>query len=250
MSQVEITFELSEFIAARIADDSRKDSGFAAVGALPLYIDIGGMIGIRPDGTLVEWSHDGEDRDVRPVEDRVWVLIALIAAARRYPEFQDVLPVRGTGAIDCDCRRIPSCVSGLISCARCGGMGRLSPGDLTARLPGRTGRPARLRSSGWCSWSWPSSASSAPSWSSAAPRGVDRERPGADRRRDRVAGPGVPGYQPAAARGPQDRPGPDLRHRRPRGRRPAAHEHDARQRTDPAGPRAAEAGAGLNLTLR
>ena len=139
MSQVEITFELSEFIAARIADDSRKDSGLAAVGALPLYIDIGGVIGIRPDGTLVEWSHDGEGRDVRPVEDRIWVLIALIAAARRYPEFQDVLPVRGTGAIDCDCRRIPSCVSGLIACARCGGMGRLSPE--TSRLPVRPDRP-------------------------------------------------------------------------------------------------------------
>jgi hypothetical protein len=133
MSQVEITFELSDFIAARVSDDSRKDPGFAAVGALPLYIDNGGIIGIRPDGTLVEWSQDGEGRDVRPVEDRAWVLIALVAAARRYPEFENVMPVRGTGAIDCECRRIPTCVSGLISCTRCGRMGRLSSGDSPPR---------------------------------------------------------------------------------------------------------------------
>jgi len=129
MSQVEITFEMSEIIADRIAAFPRDAFVVPEFGALPLFADMGGVIGIRPDGTLVEWSHDGGGRDARPVEDRTGVLIALVAAARRYPEFQKLLPVRGPGAIDCDCRRIPQCVSGLISCGRCGGMGWLAAGD-------------------------------------------------------------------------------------------------------------------------
>jgi hypothetical protein len=129
MSQVEITFEMSEIIADRIAAFPRDAFVVPECGALPLYSDMGGVIGIRPDGTLVEWSHDGGGRDARPVEDRIWVLIALVAAARRYPEFQKLLPVRGPGAIDCVCRRTPACVSGLIYCGRCGGMGWLAAGD-------------------------------------------------------------------------------------------------------------------------
>jgi hypothetical protein len=129
MSQVEITFEMSEIIADRIAAFPRDAFVVPECGALPLYADMRGVIGIRPDGTLVEWSHDGGGRDARPVEDRIWVLIALVAAARRYPEFQKLLPVRGPGAIDCDCRRTPTCISGLIYCSRCGGMGWLAAGN-------------------------------------------------------------------------------------------------------------------------
>src|SRR5262249_60325042 len=126
--------------AARTAPSPRDALVGPECGALPLYADMGGVIGIRPDGTLVEWSHDGGGRDARPVEDRIGVLIALVAAARRYPEFQKLLPVRGPGAIDCDCRRIPQCVSGLISCGQCGGMGWLAGGGPPAL--GRAG-PAR-----------------------------------------------------------------------------------------------------------
>jgi hypothetical protein len=129
MSQVEITFEISEIIAARIAEFPRNAFAVPECGALPLYADLGGVVGIRPDGTLVAWSHDGGGRDARPVEDRIWVLIALVAAARRYPEFQKLLPGRGPGVIDCDCRRIPASVSGLIYCGRCGGMGWLAARD-------------------------------------------------------------------------------------------------------------------------
>src|SRR5262249_30709154 len=69
--------------------------------------------------------------------------------------------------------------------------------------------------------------------------------PDPDRPRDAVAGARLPGDRLTPAQETQDRPGPDLRRRRPRGRHPAAHEPDARERTDPEGPRASEAGAGL-----
>jgi hypothetical protein len=140
MSRLALTFEMAEIIAARIADYSRKDSELAAAGALLLYADVGGIIGIRPDGTLVEWSHDGAGRDVRPVEDRIWALIALVAGAKRYPELRPLLTVRRPGAVDCACRTTPQCVSGLFYCDQCGGMGWLA-----ARDPRPVVRPDRPR---------------------------------------------------------------------------------------------------------
>jgi hypothetical protein len=137
MSQVEITFEVSRIILDRIAALPRQAFAVPEAGALPLYVDIWGAIGIRPDGTLVEWSRDGAGRDVRPLEDRLWVMIALAAAARQYPELQELLPNRGCGAVDCECRRIPRSISGLICCDRCGRTGWLSAGDARSfvRLP-------------------------------------------------------------------------------------------------------------------
>lgn len=133
MPQVDITFEMSDIIAARIADFPRGGFAVPEGGALPLLADSGGVIGIRPDGTLVEWDRDGGGRDVRPVEDPLWVLIALAVAARRDPAFRNLLPTRPPAAIDCDCRTIPACISGLVFCGRCGGMGWLSAGDLRPR---------------------------------------------------------------------------------------------------------------------
>lgn len=141
MSQLEITFEISEFIADRIAAFPRNRFALPECGALPLYADLDGVVGIRPDGAIVEWSLDGRGRDVRPVEDRIRILIALAAAARPYPELQKLLPVHGPGSMPCECRRIPAFVSGLVDCDRCGRMGWLSEGD--GRPIVRTRRPRR-----------------------------------------------------------------------------------------------------------
>ena len=144
MSKLDITFEISEIIAARVAAFPRDALIAPEGGALPLLADMTGVIGIRPDGTLVEWSHDGGGRDVLPVEDRTWTMIALFAAARRYPEFEALLPAHRPGAVACACRRIPSHVSGLIHCVHCGAMGQLSTGD--ARPLGWSDRPRRSSS--------------------------------------------------------------------------------------------------------
>lgn len=130
MSRLGITFEMAMWIADRIRRLSPHDPAVAAAGALPLYADIGGIIAIRPDGTFVEWSHDSDGRGAHPVEDPTWVLLALVAGARRYPEFRPLLPSRGPGAVACDCWEIPGCVSGVFSCGRCGGLGWLADGDL------------------------------------------------------------------------------------------------------------------------
>jgi hypothetical protein len=129
MSRVAITAEMAELIAAAIADFPVDQADDFESGALPLYADIRGVIGIRPDGTLLEWSHDGGGRDIRPVEDRHWVLIAVVAGARRYPKLRGLLSARGPDAVECQCRKIPSCISGLIWCGKCGGLGWVAEGD-------------------------------------------------------------------------------------------------------------------------
>jgi hypothetical protein len=141
MKRLPITSKMAKMITARIASLPRDAPEVDGAWALPLYSDIGGVIGIRPDGTLVEWTRDGGGRDVRPVDDRIWVLIALVAGARRYPELQPLLPVRRPGAVDCVCRTIPKCVSGLIYCGQCGGMGWLATGE--SGPSGRLDRPRR-----------------------------------------------------------------------------------------------------------
>lgn len=142
MSQIEITFEISEIIAARIAAFPRGAFAVPECDALPLYADLGGIVGIKPDGTLVEWSHHGRGRDARPVRDRVRALMALAAAVGPYPELQQLLPARGPGSVECECRRIPEYVSGLVDCGRCGRMGWLSEGNDSRPLV-RTIRPRR-----------------------------------------------------------------------------------------------------------
>jgi hypothetical protein len=128
-STITITSDLAEAIAARLADSSREAADAPGSGALPLYADPGGVIGIRPDGTLLEWTHDSGEGEARPVEDRTRMLIALVAGARRYPDLRGLLPTRSPGAVDCRCREIPECVSGLFWCGQCGGIGWIAEGE-------------------------------------------------------------------------------------------------------------------------
>jgi hypothetical protein len=140
--------ELSAFIAARVAsypteapERLRWESPFVTdFGALPLYPGWTETIGIRPDGEIVQWSTEGDYPGLRAVEDRLWVLSALVAGAKRYPELRALLPERPAGAVDCQCRDHPLFVSGKVLCGTCGGVGWL-PAESRAEPSAAPDRP-------------------------------------------------------------------------------------------------------------
>ena len=79
--------------------------------ALPVYSDLGGtlfittslqILSIRSDDTIVAEEHAPQ-----------WKLVALVAAAERFPELKQLLPARPSGVVDC---------------AVCSGTGRLAQG--------------------------------------------------------------------------------------------------------------------------
>jgi hypothetical protein len=131
--RVPVPEEVSRFIAARIAaypteapEQLRWESPFvAAFNALPLYLGWTETIGIRPDGEFVQWSTEGDYSGVEPVEDRIWVLSALVEGARQYPQLQALLPERPSSAVDCQCLKHWLFASGKILCGECGGVGWL-----------------------------------------------------------------------------------------------------------------------------
>src|SRR5262245_8712567 len=128
--RVAVSPEVSEFIAARIAGyPAEWESPFVAeFAALPLYFGWGGTIGIRPDGEVICWSTEGDYVGARPVEDRMWLMSALVAGARRYRELAALLPERPPAAIECRCRDHPLLASGQVTCGECGGVGWVVPG--------------------------------------------------------------------------------------------------------------------------
>jgi hypothetical protein len=136
MTRVSVSGEISARIAARItAYPSHAPQKWrwltpygAQHGALPLYVGWTEAIGIRSDGELVSWSTEGDFAGTRPVNDP-WLLTALVAGANIYAELRPLLPIRGPDAVDCHCRAIPMCVSGIVGCAECAGLGWLPGAD-------------------------------------------------------------------------------------------------------------------------
>lgn len=90
------------------------------LGALPLYVDIGGALLLRPDGTLLEvhsnqsWADEVESRVLDGPRD---LMLARVAAAHAWPALASLAPERPPGAVDC---------------STCDGTGRLALGDLKA----------------------------------------------------------------------------------------------------------------------
>ena len=131
--RISVTPELSAFIAARIVGYSAEAPEqlrwecprVAEFDALPLYLGWTETIGIRADGELVSWSTEADFSGVRSVDDRLWMLSALVIGVKRYPELRGLLPERPTGAIDCRCGAHPLLASGEFLCGACGGIGWL-----------------------------------------------------------------------------------------------------------------------------
>jgi hypothetical protein len=131
MTNVVANGETATFIASRIARFASEANEkqlwlapyVAEFNALPLFVGWTETIGIRAEGEIITWSTEQEFLGVRAVEDQTWVLTALVAGSKQYPELQQLLPQRGTDAVDCGCRDVPPIASGEFICGTCGGLG-------------------------------------------------------------------------------------------------------------------------------
>jgi hypothetical protein len=83
-------------------------------------MDVGGAIAITPDGEILRYDWDKEEVRVCHNEFRT---IALVQAAKNFPELRQLMPPRPATAINC-----PECdgtgtVLGSLICGRCLGQG-------------------------------------------------------------------------------------------------------------------------------
>jgi hypothetical protein len=129
MPRFNLPAEVAALISARIAayaTESSHSPYVARFSALPLYVGWTETIGLRPDGQVIRWRTEGEYDGVLPVEEHNnWLLAALVAGTKKYPELQTLLPVRGPDAVDCRCQSVPIFAAGKIMCSECGGLGWL-----------------------------------------------------------------------------------------------------------------------------
>jgi hypothetical protein len=99
------------------------------LAALPIGGSMWADYYLRPNGDVVIVGEDLDQPDVDSVyTDRSHVLSVLVWGARRYPELQELLPIREPGAIDCRCRAIPIFAESKIICTECCGLGWLPAG--------------------------------------------------------------------------------------------------------------------------
>lgn len=132
--RVAVSQKLAAFIAARVANYPAEAtepyhrweaSAVAAFAALPLVRHWYETFALRADGELVRWHTDGPEpyHGVRPLEERIDWLSALVEGARRWPELQALLPDRPPGAVACRCVGHPGFGPGKAICPECCGLG-------------------------------------------------------------------------------------------------------------------------------
>jgi hypothetical protein len=92
------------------------------INGLPVYGDLGGVIALTLSGEFVLYNPESET--VTPVEDALWVEVALASLGRHYPELRDLLPERPAGAAVCpNCSGSGWLLDGRLFCRRCRGLG-------------------------------------------------------------------------------------------------------------------------------
>jgi hypothetical protein len=92
--------------------------------ALPVYADVDGSLFLKPNGEV--WFQGGESGDAALTleESAHWSLVARLAAAERFPELAELVPVRPAGAADCpDCEGRGRVMNDLVRCGVCYGLG-------------------------------------------------------------------------------------------------------------------------------
>jgi hypothetical protein len=106
--------------------DLRKLAG--ELNLLPLLLDMGGCIGVRPDGALFAFVWD-DPYELMPETDTRVCNIALFNGAQKFPEMMELIPMRPANARECDYCKGSGVVVGLppdlakaVRCY-CGGLG-------------------------------------------------------------------------------------------------------------------------------
>lgn len=132
MAQIPVSFEDSQYSAARVAAFAREaplqlrwqSTYVERFAALPLYFGWTETIGLRADGEIIRWSIEGEYDGVRTVEEPVWVRAALVEGSKRYAGLRRLIPARPAGAHTCPVCNGTGHPLGLpqIGCS-CGGVG-------------------------------------------------------------------------------------------------------------------------------
>ena len=92
----------------------------ARFNALPLYEDIGGVLALCSDGTMMQVAPDADT--AQPVTDERWITVALVAGAERYPDLRELLPQRPPNAQPCAVCRGTGRVHGAW-CGACSALG-------------------------------------------------------------------------------------------------------------------------------
>ncbi len=96
--------DLKNRVAKTLAGDLSPrypmDDEAASHGAIALWGTIGLIVGLRPDGTLLQFSEEF-DVPLSPVpEDHE--ISSLVLGSRRHTWLESVLPIRSNGTPDCD----------------------------------------------------------------------------------------------------------------------------------------------------
>jgi len=89
---------------------------------LPVYGDVGGIIAVTLSGELVLYNSESEA--VTPVQEELWVDVALASLGKHYPELGELLPARPAHASVCpNCSGSGWMMDGRLFCRRCRGLG-------------------------------------------------------------------------------------------------------------------------------
>ena len=121
---------LDEYLSAGTDPDITRSARFH--NALPLWLDTGGCVALRPNGELISWAWDEPEKllelDVAGERDRRMVHVARAQGAQRYPQIAGLAPVRDEHSQVCpSCHgsgKMPNVPDGFV--CECGGVGWIS----------------------------------------------------------------------------------------------------------------------------
>jgi hypothetical protein len=107
------------------ADDTRASA--RTHRALPVYADVDGTLFLTPTGEVLMKRGQDANAPLVPEQSAHARVVALIAAAERFPELAEIIPARPASATTCqDCEGEGKVLNGMIRCGNCSGLGWLA----------------------------------------------------------------------------------------------------------------------------